>query len=155
MTNFLDIIHHLPLIKNTRRFGDWSPYLRRQGLALSIGPNRVGVLFLLDDGDRLQCPKRRVFFFIKDRRWIMSKKSVISATHHRHKPSEFTEKYLAFHFNIILTCSLHLLPEAGCTLVVSVTKLIVYVSHIPMRSTCPQLIIDLIAVGLYRLVPTT
>jgi len=43
--------------------------------------------FLPDDGDRLQSPKRRVFF-VKDRRWIMSKKFVISKTHYRHKSSE-------------------------------------------------------------------
>jgi hypothetical protein len=27
MTNFLDIIHRVILIKNTRRFGDWSLFL--------------------------------------------------------------------------------------------------------------------------------
>jgi hypothetical protein len=33
------------------------PGVRRQGVALSIGPNRLG--FLLDGGDRIQSPKRR------------------------------------------------------------------------------------------------
>jgi hypothetical protein len=40
-------------------------------VSLSPGLALVGVL-LLDDGYRLQSPKRRVFL-IKDRRWIMSK----------------------------------------------------------------------------------
>jgi hypothetical protein len=57
-------------------------------IALSIWPDRVGIF--LPDGDRLQPPKRHVFFFIKDRRWIMSKKFVISIKPHRHKPSELT-----------------------------------------------------------------
>jgi hypothetical protein len=59
MTNFLDIIHRLSLIKDTRLFEGWSVYVvlfcilhdlttslvRRYGLALSIGPNRIGVIF--------------------------------------------------------------------------------------------------------------
>jgi hypothetical protein len=36
--------------------------VRRYALALSIGPNRVVFPFLPDVGDRLQSPKRRVFF---------------------------------------------------------------------------------------------
>jgi hypothetical protein len=95
LTNFLDISIVLSLIKNTRCFGDWNTRMspssvigRRWGLDLSIGPNRVGVL-LPDDGDRLQSPKLRVFL-IRDRRWIMSKKSVILTTRHRHKPSELS-----------------------------------------------------------------
>jgi hypothetical protein len=50
--------------------------VRRLGLAPSIGPQKVGVLFYLMT-ERLQSPKHRVFF-IKDRRWITSKKFVIS-----------------------------------------------------------------------------
>jgi hypothetical protein len=37
----------------------------------------VYVVLFSDDGDRLQSPKRRVSF-IKDRRWIMCRKFVIS-----------------------------------------------------------------------------
>jgi hypothetical protein len=65
----------------------WPPRIRKQSQ----------VFF----GDRLQSPKRRVSF-IKDRRWIMSRKFVISTTHHRHKPSECTYKdryFLTFVFN--------------------------------------------------------
>jgi hypothetical protein len=64
-----------------------SVIVRRWGLDLSIGPNRVGVL--PDDGNRLQSPKLRVFL-IRDRQWMMSKKSVILTTRHRHKPSELS-----------------------------------------------------------------
>jgi hypothetical protein len=56
MTNFMDIIHRLMIIK----IHDVSD--RRLRLALSIGPIRVGTPPLLpDDGDRFQSPKRRVF----------------------------------------------------------------------------------------------
>jgi hypothetical protein len=44
-----------------------------------LGPTEY-VSFLPNDGDRLQSPKRRVSFF-KDRRWIMSRKFVISKIH--------------------------------------------------------------------------
>jgi hypothetical protein len=72
MTNFVDIIHR-------PETGTSSIYRAQQNRCL-----------LPDDGDRLQSPKRRVSF-IKDRRWIMSRKFVISTSHHRQKPSEFTE----------------------------------------------------------------
>jgi hypothetical protein len=48
ITNFLDIIHHLDIIK-TLQFGDWS---------------------LSEDGDRLQSLKCHVLIIL--RRWIMS-----------------------------------------------------------------------------------
>jgi hypothetical protein len=84
MTNFLDIIHRLSLIKKTHDVSETgvSPSSGKKGtptllgLALFIGPNRVGVHFLPDDGDRLQSPKRREFS-IKDRRRITSKLFVI------------------------------------------------------------------------------
>jgi hypothetical protein len=41
MTNFLDIIHRLSLIKDTRRFGDWSlPPSSGKKDTYSFGPNR-------------------------------------------------------------------------------------------------------------------
>jgi hypothetical protein len=83
MTNFLDIIHRLYLIKkkpHTHNILETGVCLCHQVkkrtptllgpidraspcLHLSIGPNRVGVLFFLpDDGDRLQSAKRHVRF---------------------------------------------------------------------------------------------
>jgi hypothetical protein len=86
-TNFLGIIHLLYLFfLNTRRFGDWSLSpssgikrhllsVRIYGLALSIGPNRVGVPFyLVTETD--SSLRNVVCFLNKDRRWIMSKKFV-------------------------------------------------------------------------------
>jgi hypothetical protein len=45
---------------------------RRQGLAVSIGTNRID---FTEDGDRFQSPKCR-FFLLKLGRWTMSKKFV-------------------------------------------------------------------------------
>jgi hypothetical protein len=63
MTNFLHIIHRLSLIKDTRRFGDWSlsPSSGKKD-TYNVGPNRAS-------------PYLRTF--IKDRPWIISTKSVI------------------------------------------------------------------------------
>jgi hypothetical protein len=85
------------LFFKTQRFGDWilspssskphsvGPYLRKQGLALSIGPNWVG---LPEDGDRIQFPKRCVFKNKQDgvfRFWIMSRNIMFVLVYHRHK----------------------------------------------------------------------
>jgi hypothetical protein len=60
MSNFLDIIHRLFLIK-THDVSKTGVCLRYQVKdTYSVGRNRLGVL-LPDEGDRLQSPKRRVF----------------------------------------------------------------------------------------------
>jgi hypothetical protein len=89
MTNFLDIIDRLSLIKktHTRRFGDWSlsPSSGKKGTPTLLGQIKKSSPYLRSGDSSLW---NVVFFFIKDRRWIMSKKFVISTTHDRHKPSE-------------------------------------------------------------------
>jgi hypothetical protein len=91
MTNFLDVIHRLSLIKDIRRFGDWCLSSSSGKTPTLLGPINRASPYLIsgDDGDRLRSPKRRVSF-IKDRRWITSRKFVISTKHYRHKPLEFT-----------------------------------------------------------------
>jgi hypothetical protein len=79
MTKCLDIIHRLSLIKRTHDVSETGVCLCHQvkkDLALSVGPNRVGVLFylMMETDSSL---RNVVCFLIKDRRWIMSKKFVI------------------------------------------------------------------------------
>jgi hypothetical protein len=67
MTNFLDIIHRLSLIKetHTRRFGDWSlsPSSGKKRTPTLLGTiDRTSPYLPDDDGDRLVSETSRVFY---------------------------------------------------------------------------------------------
>jgi hypothetical protein len=68
------------LLFKTRRFGDWIH--RRQGLALSIGPNWIGFTW------------RRREIPVSTERWIMSRNIIFALMYRRHKLLDFFSRYL-------------------------------------------------------------